>query len=139
MLATTDTKKRRVFKTKSWFDIEPTVNLAKNQLKVNEAQLSEMLGQSSNAISRYRSQGRAPCWIELAIKGFLSDANGTNDQKPERAIVGMRFTNEQLEILNTALSDLMASPRANGYSEHAMRKLRATILLELASRLDGDS
>lgn len=118
-----------------WAELEPVINLARNKLKTNDTQLQRLMGITDSNFGMWRKTGFGPGWAIPAIRGVLAEHSVEGDIPSPQLHIGMRFTNDQLELLNRATSGFA---RAHPDEASAAKKLRAAILLELAARLDHE-
>lgn len=123
------TKKRT-----SWTEVEELVNAALNLVDRNQSELERALQIGAGTFGTWRKSGSVPGWLPIALRGFIGDRAPQGEGSPATVQVGMRLTTEQLEVLNEALA---VYARSVPDARDGARRVRASVLLELAARLEA--
>lgn len=122
--------RQRKRKTAKAEEVVELMNLVKNTLNMpHTSDVENTLGISSGNFTTWRKTSTYPAWLPWALKGILS-TTPTRVGAQQQVVVGMRFTNHHLDLLNSALAAMPST-------DPELRRLRSVVLLELASRLES--
>jgi DNA-binding transcriptional regulator YiaG len=130
-------KKNNAQRRLTWAEVEPIYNLTKNTLGKSEAELADMIGVTVSGISGWRSRDFVPRMFPLALSQILHEHSPTSDGSAPPVIVGLRFTNDQLDLLYTGMTSYARTRKWEEESKKLLNEIRAALLHEMAHRLEN--